>query len=190
MTSLNIFDADKWRDMLRNFDETRAEFLSATSDLLSRRAPTEELERQRLKLIKEARPIKVSMDALLSAMSRVRGWLKQFNFSFGGGNTGLGGQMEALPLIGIGIGLGAVALVISAAAKFIEKFKKYNFLRDQVEAAEKAGASGDAIAKIGRAPKQQRKILGLDSGALPWLFGLAAIVIAGPYIMKQIERRR
>ena len=188
MADLNIFDADKWRETLRKFDATRAEFLAAVSNLQSRKAPSSELEKERQKLLREAAPINASMNALLSAMQQVREWLKQFSGAwgsiFGGGST-----LQAIPLIGIGISLGAVALVISSAGAFVEKFKKYDTLRAQVEAAAKAGASGEDIAKIGAPPKVQRKFLGLDAGAVPWVFGLAALVIAGPYIMKQIERR-
>ena len=188
MNVLSIFDADQWRAVIRDFDAKRAEFGRTLATLRNTRGATPSLEARRAALISGASAVQAGIDRLYGALTTVRNWLASLGKSFGGGLSGLG----LAPLV-IGIGVSGVVLVVNQIVDWLKLAAKFNSDNRYAETLAKAGADAKTIANAvdSRAAqtKEQLKFLGLDSGAIPWIVGGLALVLAGPTILKALQKR-
>jgi len=187
---LDIFNADKWRDAIRDFDAKRVKFLNEVASLTNARGATPALENERRKLLSDASPINAQIETLHKSLSGVRDALWRFGSAFGLGDArdtmaGLG----VAPLI-VGATLAGVAFVVNAISKWLEASANWAGKNRLAETLAKSGADADAIAKaVNQATtKEQPELFGFKVGGLKWIAIIAGIVIAGPYFIKGLEK--
>lgn len=178
MADLNPLDADKWRKVIVDFDAKVAEFSRTVARIQSTPAPAG-MEMQRAKLLNNAAPIRASINAAMASLTAVRDWLRSLQSAL---SKAVGGTWDwlregwskaakavglgAIPLLAVGLTIGGLALITAAITSYLAEAKRY---------------------EAGFKPAQ--KLLGLDSGGLIWVAAIAGIIIAGPYIVRQIEKR-
>ena len=189
MEFFNPFNADKWRDLVNDFDRKREAFFDNLSALQQTKGATPELERERNKLIASAAPIQKNIDRLMNSLQGVRGFLKGI-----GRTTGLGDDLTLndlgfvpIPLV---IGLGAAAVIVSSITSWLKQAQAFAQRNEYAKTLADAGATPSEIiqATSQKPPGQSSaKIFGFD---VRWLLALGGIVIIAPYALRMLEGKR
>lgn len=191
MEIFNPLDADKWRGLIADFDRKREDFFATLADLGSRRGATPALEAERQSILKKADPIKASIAKFMETANAVRGWLQQAGKWFGLGSPAQTvGGLGLAPIL-IGVGIGAAVLIVNQITDWLKIAAQWNAKAKIAAQVASAGGSAKDIegALAAGAVKEQPKIFGLESGGLKWLVAIAGLVIAGPFIMRKLQKR-
>jgi hypothetical protein len=187
MEIFNPFDAEKWRGVIADFDAKRRDFY-ATVTRLQQPAPTPALEARRQQLLSRATGLDREMNTVMNGLRVVRDALRNLGQFFGLGAMGqpLNG-LGAAPIL-VGMGIAAVVAVIALVTSWLKDAGRYESDR-LAEQLRLAGASQEEITAALQNVKTQPKLFGMDMGALKWVAIIAGIAIAGPFVVKEIQKR-
>lgn len=188
MAALDILDADKWRNVIRDFDAKRVEFINTLSALNATRGANASLEAKRQSLLSKASPIKNQIDALYATLKIVRSWLSSISGIFGGAPQAMSGLGIAPLVLGISVA-GAIA-IINMITAWLKEAARYNAENKLAQSLMAQGASPQEILK---ALDKQRdaagaSFFGFDVSGWKGLAILAGVIFAGPFIVKQLQR--
>lgn len=185
----NPLDFSKWRDLIEDFDAKRVMFFDNLAALNKMKGATPELEKERQSLIKAAGPIQKNIDRLMSSLEGVRGFFKGVGDRFGLGEPSqIMGELGVAPFA-IAIGLGAAAVIVRSISDWLVKTKDFAEKNKLASTLADAGATPNEIIEAIKGQKVQPKIFGLESGGLKWVFAIGALILAGPYLFKEIGKR-
>lgn len=173
----NPLDANKWKSLLAEFDRKRIEFANAVQRLRTQSGADPALEQRRAALLSKAGAIQGQIDLLMKTATSIRDWLKGFGIS-------LGGQFGAFPIIALGVGLAGAAAIIAGINGFLGLFLAW----DNDNKRRKAGWSEDEIVAA-KTAKTEPEFFGIKVGGWKGLAILAGIIIAGPFIMRELQKR-
>ena len=187
----NPLDANRWRDLIADFDRKRVAFFDNLAALSKMRGATPELEQERRSLVKSADPIKKNIERLQASLEGVRGFLKGVGRFFNMGETPgqTMGHLGVAPIV-LGIGIAGAAVIVKSITDWLTKtaaFAKRNEFAAQLA---DAGASPQEIieATKGGIPSQSSaKIFGFD---VRWLLAIGGLVVIAPFVLKQLEKGR
>lgn len=181
MELFNPFDLEKWRSLISDFDKKREAFFDNLNALQRMKGATPQLEQERQKLVKDAAPIQKNIERLMSAVQGLRGLLKGIGINIGEQ------QMNAIPFIAIGISLGAAAVIVASITNWLTKTAQFAERNKLAETLAEAGATPAEIIDAVKVPGQSSaKVLGFD---VRWLLAIGAMVIIGPTVWREIEKR-
>lgn len=184
MEMLDFLNADKWRALIADFDAKRVQFVSELSAIGKIKPANAALKAEYDALLKRAGPINTQINTLYNALKSARDWLASIGGIFGRSNlSGLG-----IAPLAIGISLGAAALIVNSITSWLRDANAFKAKNQQIEALLKAGANADQIAKvISSGPGSSAKLFGFD---VRWVLAIGALFIAGPYVVRGLERYR
>ena len=185
MAIFNPFDIDRWRAVLRDFDAKRDAFY-ATLNELRQPVPDPALDAARRALLARAAPLQAELEKTVRSLSSVRDVLRNIAKYFT--STGAAQTLGAafVPFVVVGVGIVTVGFVIAKITDWLKDADKWKTVRAQMAADWTPEEIRDAQAA---APKEQPKLFGMDMGALKWVAIIGGVVIAGPYVVREIEKR-
>lgn len=187
MEIFNPLDADKWRELVKEFDAKRQAFFAELNALRSMRGATPDLERRRTQLIAQAGPVNAGIDTLMNAMASIRNALASVGRFFGFGNASeTTNQLGFAPLL-IGIGLAAAAAIVASITAWLTKTAQFKAENEKAKLLVEAGATPAQLLKVKSGAVSSAKLFGFD---VRWLLALGALALIGPYAVKWISKRR
>lgn len=179
MDAFNPLDANQWRAELQKFDAKVAEFNLTLQQIASTPAKTPAQETVRQKLLHDAAPIKASIDSAQGALVSVRNSLKAVkdavaeglawewqNLKDGFAMLGKAAGLGVVPVIAIAISLSALAAITAAITIWLSTAKRYQLIEQ---------------GKVKETPALVRT---LKTAAI-----LAGVIIAGPWMVKELQKR-
>ena len=182
---LDVFNMDKWRALLADFDAKRVQFVNELASLKTQKAANASLEQERQTLIAKAVPLQSQIDFLYNSLRTVRDWLKQIGGFFG---TSSAQELNGLGIapIALGISLAAAAVIVASIADWLKQNAAYNAKNKQALILLKAGASPDEINKaLQNTPgTNSAKVFGFD---IRWILAVGGLFLIGPWVLKKLK---
>lgn len=182
---LSLFDVEKWRGLIRDFDVKRIAFVNEIASLRNVRGANAALESERQALLAKASPIQAQVNGLYSTLKTVREWLDKIGFSLGEAQA----QQMGLAPIAIGISVGAAALIVNSITNWLRDAAAFAAKNRQIDALVKAGGTPEQVARAisSGSGQSSAKLFGFD---VRWVLAIGALFIAGPYVIKGFEKYR
>jgi len=181
---LDVFNMDKWRTLLADFDAKRVQFVNELASLKTQKAANATLEKERQALISKAGPLQSQIDFLYNSLRTVRDWLKQIGGAFFSSGSNLGGL--GIAPIALGISLTAAAVIVAAITDWLKNAAAYNAKNRQAMILLKAGASPDEINKaLQNTPgTNSAKVFGFD---IRWVLAIGGLFLVGPWVLRKLK---
>lgn len=193
MSLIDVLNADKWRAAVRDFDAKRAAFATALAEITAATGATAALESERAALIAKANPLRVQIDALHGGLKAVRDFLAKLAgvFSFGGVAPASLGGLGVAPLVVGGVTIAGIAVIANAVGNWLAASAAWRGKNELAATLARQGATPKQIADaVSRTAKTEPELFGFKVGGLKWVAIIAGIIIAGPYMVRGMEKFR
>lgn len=183
MELFNPLDADKWRDLISDFDRKRIAFAENLEALNNVKGKTFALEDERKQLIKEALPIQKKIDDLMNALTPIREFLQGIGRFFGLGETPTLNDLGIAPIV-LGIGIAGAAVIVNSITSWLSRVQTFSQKNMLAQTLAEQGATPQEIIKAVGGNGTSAKLFGFD---VRWIMAIIAVG-AGAYYFTRMRR--